>query len=43
MVRSIQENTNLEHVENEDQKWQVYGEILRVKDKSWRRQRVNSQ
>ena len=28
---SIQENTNLEHVEKEDQKGQVY--ILRIKDK----------
>ena len=27
-VRSIQENTNLGHVENEDQKGQVYSEIL---------------
>ena len=34
IVRSIQENTNLEHIENEDQKGQVYGEILRVKDKN---------
>ena len=33
IVRSIQENTNLEHIENEDQKGQVYSEILRVKDK----------
>ena len=28
IVRSIQENTNLEHIENEDQKGQVYSEIL---------------
>ena len=34
LVRSIQENTNLEHVENEDQKGQVYSEILSIKDKS---------
>ena len=40
IVRSIQENTNLEHVENEDQKVQVYSEILRVKDKNSRGQRV---
>ena len=33
IVRSIQENTNLENIENEDQKGQVYKEILRVKDK----------
>ena len=32
IVRSIQENTNLEHIENEDQKGQVYSEILWVKD-----------
>ena len=31
-MRSIQENTNLEHVENEDQKGQVYSEVI-VKDK----------
>ena len=40
IVRSIQENTNLEHIENEDQKGQVYGEILRVKDKNSRGQRL---
>ena len=40
IVRSIQENTNLEHIENEDQKGQVYSEILRVKDKNSREQRV---
>ena len=34
IVRSIQKNTNLEHVENEDQKGKVYSEILRVKDKN---------
>ena len=34
IVRSIQENTNLEHVENKDQKGQVHSEILRVKDKN---------
>ena len=34
IVRSIQENTNLEHIENEDQKGQVYSEILWVKDKN---------
>ena len=38
IVRSIQENTNLEHIENEDQKGQVYSEILRVKDKNSREQ-----
>ena len=38
IVRSIQENTNLEHIENEDQKGQVYSEILRVKDKNSRGQ-----
>ena len=27
---------NLEHIENEDQKGQVYSEILRVKDKNSR-------
>ena len=40
IVRSIQENTNLEHIENEDQKGQVYSQILRVKDKNSREQRV---
>ena len=40
IVRSIQENTNLEHIENEDQKGQVYSEILRGKDKHSRGQRV---
>ena len=40
IVRSIRENTNLEHVENEDQKGQVYSEILRVKDKNSRGQQV---
>ena len=40
IVRSIQENTILEHIENEDQKGQVYSEILRVKDKNSRGQRV---
>ena len=40
IVRSIQENTNLEHMENEDQKGQVYCEILRGKDKNSRRQQV---
>ena len=40
IVRLIQENTNLEHVENEDQKGQVYSEILRVKDKNSGGQRV---
>ena len=39
IVRSIQENTNLENIENEDQKGQVYSEILRVKDKNSRGQR----
>ena len=29
--RSIQENTNLEHTENQDQKGQVYSEILKSK------------
>ena len=38
IVRSVQENTNLEHVENEVQKGQVYSEILRVKDKNARGQ-----
>ena len=38
IFRSIQENTNLEHIENEDQKGQVYSEILRVKDKNSRGQ-----
>ena len=32
--RSIQQNTNLEHTENEDEKGQVYSEILRVTDKN---------
>ena len=40
IVRSIQDNTNLEHVENEDQKGQVYSEILSVKDKNSRGQWV---
>ena len=40
IVRSIQENTNLEHIENEDEKGQVYSEILRVKDKHSRGQQV---
>ena len=40
MIRSVQENTNLEHIENEDQKGQVYSEILRVKDKTSRGQWV---
>ena len=40
IVRSIQENANLEHIENEDQKGQVYSEILRVKDKTSRGQWV---
>ena len=40
IVRSIQENTNLEHIENEDQKGQVYSDILRVKDKNSRGQWV---
>ena len=31
-MRSIQENTNLEHVENKDQKGKVYSEVI-VKDK----------
>ena len=34
IVKSIQENTNLEHLENADQKGQVYSEIIRVKDKN---------
>ena len=34
IVRSIQQNTNLEHIENEDEKGQVYSEILRVTDKN---------
>ena len=34
MIRSVQENTNLEHIENEDQKGQVHSKILRVKDKN---------
>ena len=34
IVRSIQDNTHLEHIENEDQKGQVYSEILRVKEKN---------
>lgn len=33
IVRSEQENTNLRHEENEDQKGLVYREIFRVKDK----------
>ena len=33
-MKSIQENTNLEHLENADQKGQVYSEIIRVKDKN---------
>ena len=40
MVRSVQENTNLEHIENEDQKGQVYSKILRVKDKNSHGQQV---
>ena len=32
IVRSTQENANLEHIENEDQKGQVQSEILRPKD-----------
>ena len=39
-MRSIQENTNLAHLENEDLKRQVYSEIIRVKDKNSRGQRV---
>ena len=37
-MKSIQENTNLEHLENADQKGQVYSEIIRVKDKNSRGQ-----
>ena len=33
IVRSEQENTNLRHEENEDQKGLVYREIFRVKEK----------
>ena len=40
IVRSIRANINLEHIENQDQKGQVYSEILRVKDKNSLGQRV---
>ena len=40
IVRPMQKNTNLEHVENEDRKGQVYSKILRVKVKNSRGQRV---
>ena len=33
-MRSIQENTYLEHVEIKDKERQVYSEICRVKDKN---------
>ena len=39
-MRPMQKNTNLEHVENEDRKGQVYSKILRVKVKNSRGQRV---
>lgn len=32
-MRSIQQNTNLEHVENKDQKGKMCSEIITVKDK----------
>ena len=40
IVRSIQENTNLEHIASKDQKGQVHSEILTVKDKNSRGQQV---
>ena len=40
IVRPMQKNTNLEHVENEDRKGQVYSKILKVKVKNSRGQRV---
>ena len=39
-MRPMQKNRNLEHVENEDRKGQVYSKILRVKVKISRGQRV---
>ena len=39
-VRSIQENTNLQHVENENQKERVCSATLRVKDKNSQGKRI---